>query len=897
LGVAPNWHTGGLHSMDRYPSDFISQDHPVQQFVALYRDEIIAQRVGGVGGTVPFMPETYLFHMPFASSQPVHVKATTQDPVAFSFAPGHIETRSFLLRNPYVNPGWVKGVPRVRFHPARRKMFQEAIAPVLVALRETAASAYAGATVERTVVVLNDTSRPLETTVFLYVGRALAHTIPVSLTAGGVFEQRVKIALPLRTGEARLTARWKLETKKHQRELQRLRLYRTEVSTKKRRHPVYLSNVANAVAQCVQEAGWDPVEGIPTENHGLWILGGEATPDAGRVEQFVRGGGRVIALRRESLALWVGAPLGFRSSIRVLGAALQGVGIAATNGNVPTLVEERGSAMQGLGLSAAGRECTGQPWVRILAPEHPVFRRWATAEKLGPWLGVDGRVADDLYLKPDAKKATNAGALTVLAGGPSMNSVSLAEVRLGKGALLLCQLCLESNVGVDAEATALLRSLLEYSATATSPVVAAESGIAEGLREHLGLEVVEDNTRTPVKIVSDMDRIHAALADLENESSALRARVAAGMDLWCVVPAQETPFPLGAWTCSPVGERRFLTSVVQRPRSLSGWTAADLDFMPSGSPSSTVMSLGEGEWEDAVLAWNAPRASLLGGYCAGECMGAVVKHRRIGRGSALVTTLDLARWSEPAMIHLWESLLTNGGVTLPRVTPLVAHGTQTMWTIHRTPELPLDGDYRKWTCEEQDKNLGGGWSRAEPILLMPSEGGASDPLRGRYAAVAYVMWSASHLYAAMALAAPEHAFTDRLPVYEQTAFELFVNATQVIGSADSGGRPRLYIHNVAEGTEASVRVQVTKFDAMPAWPDLQRLALTALDGLRVCFVEMAVPWKVLNMATPTAGEKIPMAVIADFGDPAKSKKRGALAIPSSLRWLEPGSYASGRLVD
>ncbi len=871
---------GGIGGPQRLIHDFAGVEDIDRALARIYSFAFRAYRSRGIAASIFFCPELYLFDPLFRPGQPIHVAATEKEPVAIPYAETHDSSQMVAVRRPYVNPGWAPDLPALRLNPRITPSVKRALSPLAAAFREYAASARPGRAT-RTLVLVNDTGHPVRAKLRITAGAATLFTGRFPIREGGLLERRIHLTIPDRLAGRIVAMKAVLHDgpKRFTSDLGELKVFPRPQRRVMLALPLALTGVPEAIRQYLRRRGisYEDQPHNPPAAPAVWLVGNSAEPQREAVIPFLQQGGRIILLRQQSWPQWLPALLSFQSSLKI-----------------------HAQHLRGYGFPAMGHERSGVLWAPRTAEDHPVFRGLPLGPELGPWTAADGRVADDVFRKDCYGQTERAGHLVPLASGKFTEHVALAELAVGPGKLIFCQLALAENLAVDdAEATAIFDRLLVHAAAAL-PAKGSLSGDDSPLVRQLRRRfphAADCSANASLHVLTDPPRIRQFLRQLDDPSHAPDAFLERGGHVLCVLPPDVRR--LGHWFLTRPKPRRLITSFVSRPPLLCGWNAADLDFWDSGTCAHAVLPAETkgSSWRDAIMAFELPSAGPRGGISLGERLGSLFKWRPAGSGTVCLTTLALDRFNEPAVVRRWEALLANTGVALP-VDQLRPSSSITHLSVLSTPEMPLDGDYLKWANTRHDKAVSP-WTRAVPLVL-----GLSAKMRGkapldlrRHAALGYLLHSQQCLYAAAIVVAPQHKFHDDQPVYEYSDMELFVGPTQICVGQDTRGQPRYYFHgsSLRAPGEAALRSRITLLDPVPPWPDISLLNLGDRAGLKTCFFELAVPWAVLDMPRPKLGDELPVALQVCIHDANKECNRLQLVSPLSFEYEQPTTYARARL--
>ena len=869
---------GGMGGVGRILHDFSNQKEIDRELGRLYGWAFTAYRARGLAGILSFSPEVFLFDPLFRPLQLLNAPASETEPVAVPRAEAHDHAQMVSVRRPYVNPGWDPELPPVRLNRAFATPLRQSLRPIIVSFEEHAAAVHPGM-VKRTLVVVNDTDKKAKVCVRILIGKEVVFAGRFAVLRGGQARRSIRLDIPRRLAGRAVTIKAEIDdgNKSYQVSLGSIKVFPRSSVPLQVRMPVVTTGVPEAVRTCLRRRGVPTREVVrdAPESPCLWIIGEGSDLGRGAVMAFLERGGRIVLLRQDSLPAWLPAVCGFRSSLQV-----------------------NWQCIRGLGFPTMGRELGGVLWAPLPAQHHPVFRGLPFGKELGPWTANDGRVLDDVYCKNLRGQVPLAGHFIPLVSGKDTDSVAIGELAVGAGRLLLAQLAFAENLAADdPEATALFDRLITYAAevAASHGALLGDSLFAQKLHAQFPYSGEVRGSEASLRVISDATQIKNLLASVEGNSTHDPV-LSRGGHILCIVPPGL--YLTDAWAPEPV-DTHFITSFTDRPELLTGWNAADLDFWESGSPAGCAWPLEAtgSRWRDAIIAFAFRPETPKCGMLLGAQLGSLFKFRRVGRGTVCMTTLNLTRLDEPAVLRRWEAILANAHMAVPADR---LHGSAAVPHIEiaASPELPLDGDGKKWASLHTDKNIAP-WSRAVPHVLAPatSDGPVEASRLSRRGGVGYLLHSPRCLYAAGIALAPEHVFSDSPCVYNYSVMELFIGPTQICVSQNLRGQPAYYFHGtpLLSPGAAALRSRVTVFDRVPAWPDIDLLPLHNRAGLKACFFELAVPWSVLDVPRPDPNYDFAVALALGFPD-VEPKKSLQLVLPATFEFERPATYARARLL-
>jgi len=818
----------GMTGTTRVPPDFTCEADINRRHGKLWGDAIREQRLKNISGSFPFVLEMFLFDPPFQGAQPVDVCATDDDPVGFTFAEDYHFHEWVSIRHPHVNPGWAPDRPACIINEDFAAPVRESLRPILVGFAECAGNVTAG-TVQRTLAVVNDSEHTLDTVLSIQTDGIVLAEAPIRIEPGGFMETPVELEIP----NSCIGQRIEIEAFKvgdaTAMPMTSWNVFAPPVSSGAE---VWLSGVDPAIATALQSGGVvcnDWTSATPPASPGPWIVGSVPNLDRDAVMTWLESGGTLLVLRQESIPEWLPAIVSFESSIGIMPEVLWGFGF-----NEPL-----------------SRAKSGVRLVPILAPGHAVFAGLPNARRIGPWADNDGRVIDDVYLKDEHSLSD---CITVLAGGRTTDAISLGEMPVARGRILLCQWRLVENVATDPEATALLQNLVAHAA-------------APPVRDAQDFMLLTDTQE--------------CLSFLKNLDANGDARVEAGLNVLCLLDGADSPWPASAL------DENSVFSIVERPKPLLGVTHDDIRRLMASPETTHAMQVEpEGsDWRDAILAFANRCVSEKAGMSLDALQGSLFKYRQFGKGSVAVATAALPM----------PGVLSRYGVTQSADSLHVFHD-RAKADVVRSAAFSPTGNYWNWACLETDKNLKQG-SRAVPLVLRPKAEPCNYAAAGNCAGLGYLMWNETHLYAAIVSTAPRHSFGTGPVAYDNSCMELFIGPTQIVLSLDADGNPVYYVHGIrlhGAGTDA-IDHCVTLLDHMPDWPDLALLPTAGKPGLTTCMFEMAIPWDILEAGHPSANDTLQIALGLGFADSDYPGHTVCQHIaPTGFQHSKPATYMTAR---
>ena len=715
--IAGEWWVGGRSGEQRLMGgeEFESYDEWVAHYLVYWRERTAEQRSFGLSGIMPFVFTPKGFGNLYDGRPP---ELTWEDPTAPAAQPARAPG--------WLNPGWVKDVPVVKPVEQRTKVFRDGLGPLFVCVKEKTRAVAAAQPFVRTLTIANDSEERRELTArwqlvrgdqVLDRGEATATLQPGELAfpelrtnAPAVTEPTaISLEATLYDGAQRVSG-----------ETQPLTVYPTPAPVKTTAR-LALYDPVGATTRALTGLGvqaraveWPP----PLDQFEALLLGAGAFDDvpddaAELLERFVAGGGRVLSFRQEHEVDWTPVPFGWDSSV----TALQ-------------------PAWQGFGLPEQWRGLNYTRQARILMPEHPVFKGLQHG-LLQWWANGDGRVADDLLLKPNLRATSFRANLRPLVAGTRREQLGLVEVPHGQGFYVLCQLRLEPNAA-DPEARTLLRNLVQRVADGAPPPRAKVAVLGEQLGTLLTAELGAEVTVLPID-QSVPPGFAAVLCGADVPDSRL-SRIEAPTVFLTARPSVPPMFRETVKWAGDQSDADYI-SCARATGLFAGLNC--FDFQRWDHPVTVGRLELSGEESAVRLSAHVLPESFQGGGVGLKPnlmrpRGPAVVETLVGGRRYVLCQLDLSQ-PDARTQYVWNVLLTNLGVPL-RSESLARRAT---FQVLPAPELKLDGNLEEWTCDIEDRNVTS-WVHAEPV-----------PLRG--VGVVYLLWQPDRLLVAAGLAVREPA--------------------------------------------------------------------------------------------------------------------------------------------
>lgn len=716
--VIGEWWIGGRAGI---PRNITGRDHKqydafVRDMAVLYRDRIVELRLRGVNGIMPYNFLNYLFEPIFDYRQRVvlpggdRMQPCPDFLSPYSSCPG--------MGKELCNPGWVPTLPSVSLNAPLEHAFANGFAPAAAFFSERYLYTEEG-TEKRSIRVMNDSSSSRSFTVKWSVltegQKAGGGEMEMTLPAGAWSNLPVEFAIPSgeHDREAVLScALWESGKRIHTDSL----TLHVLAAAKPQPYPVLLydkpnGETAGMMRKLALPSTFADLEHLPGGEGTVLIIGagqndgtlGEARE---RLRSFVREGGKILVLAQRFPASWLPVKIGFQSCELQTSCDYFDIGSPA-----PT--------NRGVNFSR---------YFTVYAPGHPLFE--GVPDTVSAFREGDGRVVDDVYIKPLASEEMELDSLRVLSGGTKQNQASALEYFDGSGCWLLLQYKLTENAVSDPMARRLFCNALRYlqgdrSRRLHRPFCVYGEETKEKFRQRYDLAAPQSDSLPShgVLVVGGETDWDQALQDK------LEPWIADG-GIVVILPREKGELEVFG-NRFDVSENAFLSNGLYiRPHPITwGMSGTDLEAECKRPVMDDILN-PYFPVKHALLAKNAPYASqrIEGDpyepvielvnrqqtcwwyFAPNHAFGDAAVWIRHKRGNVLICQLDLLA-RNPVSAHFARTLFLNLGIPFPE-RPKPEPSLQ----IFRARERPVEMDLEKWISDMDDLNLMRN-RHADPMLL------------------------------------------------------------------------------------------------------------------------------------------------------------------------------------
>lgn len=442
-------------------------------------------------------------------------------------------------------------------------------------------------------------------------------------------------------------------------------------------------------------------------------------------QEYLSAGGRLLVLPQDRSPRWLPVQMPFWSAVR---------------SSVPEF--NRG------GWTDKNKDLIYSRELQVYAPGHPGLAG-LTGGDFKEWDREDGRIADDVFIRPNALMMDPGCEYRVLLGATRREHASLVEFRSGSGTGMLCQAQV-LRLRYHPAARTLFFNLLRY---LDGPAWQADVPVV-GITGDLTVRQVSDMTRIEENIFTEPGRtgiVPPLVIAGDHSDTGLLAELARKGSTVLVLSC-ETSARLPGYSVEQGADRIY-----------SG-TRSNVSGHPLfwGIYSACFVPLEQTPVKGALSGIPADAEVFMGGHCCGhsplkndwtvdigfwgletrEAAPPLAAIQITGNGNLIATTLE--PWDPTSETHqqLLTTLLANAGVQIP-VTSSAIRSVE----VKRTVPLKFDGLLDDWTNDMEDLNLSK-YSHAAPIALS-----GKDLVKGQVesdfdlSGVVYLLHDNENLYA------------------------------------------------------------------------------------------------------------------------------------------------------
>ena len=696
--IAGEWWVGGRSGEHRLTTgeEFFSSDDYRRRELALIKERIDEQRCFGLSGIMPFVWLTSYFE-PILESPPT---LQWKDPAAPGVKPD---------RGPRNFDGWRDGNLCYRVKESYADCLRRGLGPLFVCVREKWTTVWSEEALDKTLVVANDSERPVELSVRWTLGAdgaKVEQRVSLALIPGEIRHLPVDMTVPgvgCPTDVPLRVELWQADKLVNWDEQQLIVYPKSAPPTNATDRPIYVYAPRGSTLSILKQLGLsvETIDSFESLDSGRLLVIGRGAVDerftaASRtIASFVENGGRVLCFEQQRAFDWLPYPIGFQSMLMTTPPAFEGLGLPPDN--------------RGINFSRTGV---------IQSPQHPAFDG-IVGDRLDWWRGADGRVAGDLMVKPTADADGRAIPFRALVGGTRIEYASLAEVMHGAGRYTLCQAQVTDNFGFDPVATRLLHNLVSHGLADPAPrpkVLTVGKQLHDFFQDTLKVDVPNATSLPTTNPNADILLLGPDVQLPLQETETLRHFLARGGQAVWIAP--ETLPQLAAVHPNPLPNGRLANhvEVAERGWFFAGLNAFDLSYWSHATPSLLDIS----SKSDVAPLLHASTLPVRTGATKGldvkamRPLGVVATSTRIGEGELVVTSLPLLADDDPRVIAVWGTLLVNLGIGR-RAEQL--HET---WKASIVEHVAIDGNLQEWISDMEDRNVSN-WIHATPHLLTATE--------------------------------------------------------------------------------------------------------------------------------------------------------------------------------
>ena len=367
----------------------------------------------------------------------------------------------------------------------------------------------------------------------------------------------------------------------------------------------------------------------------------------------------------------------------------------------------------------------------LLAPSHPVFAGM-NSNSLHLWDNYDGRVSDDVFVRPANVDKHELGNWRTLSSGTRREHASLAELFYGKGILLSCQLNIIDNLD-NTQAKSLFVNMLNY--------------LSDKQPKALNTKIAVRGSLSPAELSiltgASKEALHRSGVEYNDLMIAFKGADASEIKDWAnkggrvIVLSDSLSQTFEGVETSDSKEENYLATKITDHTLLQGVSSAN--FLKHGQP---IIK------NHFTAIPNKAKVILQGfsGTNFWRCKdtGPVMIGIPYGKGEILLSTIEIEKNASTSARELLSLILTNSGVNIPFAETSINDEI----VIKKTVPITVDGMLNEWLEDMEDRNVTQ-YLHAQPVYLTSEniiEGPPEFDLN--LSAINYFLWNEKALHIA-----------------------------------------------------------------------------------------------------------------------------------------------------
>ncbi len=367
----------------------------------------------------------------------------------------------------------------------------------------------------------------------------------------------------------------------------------------------------------------------------------------------------------------------------------------------------------------------------LLAPTHPIFNG-INGSNLHLWDNYDGRVSDDVFVRPANVNKFQQGNWRPLAAGTRREHVSIVELFYGEGTLLSCQLNIMDNID-NIQASSLFVNMLSY--LSDKPAAIFNNKVAvRGSLNPMDLSILTGAAEATFRN-AQFKKNDLMLAFNGSDITEIKEWAVKGGKVLVLSDSLSQAFE--GVKMSHGKNKRYLATKIADHTLLQGVSSAnflqsDQQFISSyftAIPSNAKVLL---QGFDGASFWRL------------EEVGPVMISIPFGKGEIILSALNIEKQTSVSAQELLSLILTNQGVPIPFANTTNFDEV----IIKKTVPITIDGILNEWLEDMEDKNVTQ-YIHAQPVFLT-SENIIKGPPEFdlNLSAINYFLWNEKALYIA-----------------------------------------------------------------------------------------------------------------------------------------------------
>jgi hypothetical protein len=644
--IAGEWWVGGQSGERQLTTgeEFWSYRDYLRRMGPLWKERMDEQRVVGLAGIQPFswMRGGMLHTFENLGEPPLTWVSPTAPGIKPQQAPWYMHLRDWDLTG-----------PEYKLIPETAPFFKMGLSALHLAFADNHGYFFADEPLRNTIVASNDSESPQTLTVewqLLDNGRMITQgNATSSLKPAEQFSLPIDFPLP-DVDEVpallELTARLLTDGQVRSEDNMTITVYPTSVhGLPELGGMVTLFDPAGSIAPKLKQSGIRVI----TDNLDLSTLNGALVIGEGVSDAF---------WQQQAEALWQWVAQGNRLLIMRQDAVPPALPVAMDMYRLPPNYTY--SAFRGFDFGDREKIMFYSRRAMIHMPTHPLMQG-IPGDRIQWWRYDDGRVADDILIRPTMKNAPITTNIRSILGGARREYSSLIEFRHGHGMILLTQLHISPNYDLDPTATRLFHNLLEYLSAQSTGLLSARAAVVGELPGDWHITDDGNSGNADVLIVGEMQ-------SSDNLNRMIETMMHRGATVLLTPDAPLPAMIADKVRLEPLEATPVFAPVKQYSHAIAGFNSFDFADWEEPCVRQNIVVTADMTIEGHLLVGSAP-VSTRGGmqgisHTKYLPMGNALVELPMGKGKIIVSQIPWPTNGNNRAKYVYSAILTNLGVRI-----------------------------------------------------------------------------------------------------------------------------------------------------------------------------------------------------------------------------------------